>query len=319
MRVAPLLAIIALAAAAAPAVAQQPPRPDRASEADRLASEAAALAAAGDLPGAAARFRAAHALDPRPELLCNIGVAFHKARDLPRAHLYLGPCMTRIGSLDAGFAASVRTVFAAIEDELRAGDFAPIDVAVTPATASFTVSSFEPEDAIVGDRLIWLPFGHHTLTVHAEGHIERTIAVDIGDRAKQSVRVVVERTPVDAAPGPGPGPTPIGPVPGQRGSRTPAVAATVATGVLGVGALGVYLLARSAASDAGAAGIDATEYAERVDRARFRQHLSWGLAAGTVVGVAASSWLWYRATRTMTVTVDVAGGSEATAAIHGRF
>ena len=44
--------------------------------------------------------------------------------------------MTRGGSLDPGFLAAVRAVFAAVEDQLRTGDFAPIDVTPTPSGAA---------------------------------------------------------------------------------------------------------------------------------------------------------------------------------------
>ena len=64
---------------------------DRAA-ADKLASDAAALAGQGKLSEAAAAFRAAYAEDPRPQLICNAGVAYYKASDLPRAAYYLEQC-----------------------------------------------------------------------------------------------------------------------------------------------------------------------------------------------------------------------------------
>jgi hypothetical protein len=299
--------------------------------AEQLADEARALAAAGDLLGAAARFRAAHALDPRPELLCNVGVAFHKAKDLPRAHLYLGQCLTRVGSLEAGFASSVRAVFAAVEDTLRGGAYAPVDVTVTPATASVTVSAFDPEDAIVGARVVWLPFGHHTLTARAEGHVEQAVAIDLEGPGQQTARIALVRASGAAGAGADDGTTGGGdsierPVSGQLlpRSRRPAIVATAATGGLAIGAGVVYLLARSAAASAGDAGIDDREYADRVDSARFRQHLSWGLGGAAAIGAVASGWLWYRATRSPrapVLTVDVGGGAAggATAVVRGRF
>src|SRR5438094_8539337 len=64
----------------------------RAAAADPAAADAAADAAmqlgqAGDLAGAAAKFRAAYQQDPtRPQFLCNVGVAYFNAgADLPRA------------------------------------------------------------------------------------------------------------------------------------------------------------------------------------------------------------------------------------------
>ena len=319
MRIATLLAT-ALAAsvgtAPCPAVADDagrappPPAVDPLAEARRLATEAGERAAAGDMLGAAARFRAAYSFDPRPELQCNVGVAFHKARDLPRAHLYLGQCLTRAGVLDAAIATSVRTAFAALEDELRAGSFAPVDVTVTPDTAVFTVSAFDPEDAMIGARQIWLPFGHHTITARAEGHVEQALDLDVSSPARQPVRLVLERAPVVTAP--------IAPRTLHPYGRRPALYATGVTGALAIGAVVTYLAARSAASDAGEAGISDDEYDDRVGDARFRQRLSWGLAGGAVVGAALSGWLWQRSTRTTTLTVDVAADGGA-GAIHGHF
>lgn len=277
--------------------------------ASELAEKARAQAAAGDLRGAAALFRAAHAADPRPELLCNVGVAFHKAQDLPRAQLYLGQCLTRVGSLDAGFAAAVRSVFATVEDNLRAGPFAPLDVTVSPATAAFTVSAFEPEDVIVGARVVWLPLGHHALSAHAEGHRPRTIEVDVTTATQPPVRIELEREVLAPPP----------PTTTPRRSRRPALVATGVTAGLGLGALGAYLLARSAADDAGETGISRATYDDRVERARFRQHLSWGLAGGAVLGAAASGWLWYRVTRAPVQLEVEAGGERAMAIVHGRF
>ena len=50
-------------------------------EADRLAADAATLAKAGDFVGAAAKFRDAYKADPQPKLICNIGIAYQKAKD----------------------------------------------------------------------------------------------------------------------------------------------------------------------------------------------------------------------------------------------
>ncbi|MEO7097427.1 MAG: hypothetical protein ABI175_29470, partial [Polyangiales bacterium] len=47
--------------------------------------EAERLGKAGDVLGAAAQFRAAFAADPRADLLCNVGVAYFKAKtEMPR-------------------------------------------------------------------------------------------------------------------------------------------------------------------------------------------------------------------------------------------
>ncbi|MBK9037103.1 MAG: hypothetical protein IPL61_38645 [Myxococcales bacterium] len=285
MRVATFVFAVALITPAAAAAA---PDPDRA---DALAAEAEARAAGGDFLGAAASFRDAHAADPRPEFLCNVGVAFHKARDLPRAHLYLGQCLTRGGSLDPGFLASVRAVFATAEDQLRAGEFAPIDVNPEPAAAAFTISAFGVGDTLVGARLVWLPFGRHTLHVTADGYVADDVGVEITTRDHQTVRPTLTRAPVI-----GPPPTTTPPPVHRR--TAPAWIATGATVAVGVTAGLLYLRARAWAADAGLPEIPPEVYADRVDTARAYQHGSWAVAALAGVGAVASGYLWYRALRT---------------------
>jgi hypothetical protein len=294
----------------------------QAADADARAAEANALADAGDFLGAAAAFRAAHALEPRPAFLCNTGVAFYKAKDLPRAQLYLGGCLTRAGALQAEFVASVRQVLAAVEDKLRAGAYAPIDVTVKPETARVTVSAFDAADEIIGARLVWLPRGRHAIAVRADGYETRTVEVDVDGTTQRDVRVELVRAPVARTPTT-PEPLPAGPPsspPSRRRSRVPAIAATAATGAIAIGAGAAYLVARGKASDAGEPGITDAEYDDRVDAARRWQKLSWGLAAAAGVGALASGYLWYRATRAPAATVEVAPtGDGVTVWITGCF
>lgn len=271
-----------------PAVAEAAPD---AARADALAAEAEALAKAGDFVGAAGKFRDAHAADPRPELLCNVGVAFHKARDLPRAQLYLGQCLTRGGSLDPGFLAAVRAVFAAVEDQLRAGEFAPVDVSPEPSGAAFTVSAFSEGDTLVGARLVWLPFGHHTLHVTADGYRPFDVVLDVGTRDHRAIRPRLLRVATVVEPPPPPVIQPV------RRTPRPALIASGATVAIGITAGALYLLARGAARDAGAADIDQPTYRDRVDTARAYQHASWVAAGLAGVGAVASGYLWYRALR----------------------
>src|SRR5688500_15594953 len=88
---------------------------------------------------AAAAFAAAYAEDPQPKYLCNIGVAFHRARDLSRAQAYLSDCVIRGTSLDARFISSVRDTLDTVEAQLRVGNYTPVDILVSPKTAEITV------------------------------------------------------------------------------------------------------------------------------------------------------------------------------------
>lgn len=298
--------LVSLAAARAAA----DPDPARA---DTLAHQADALIAEGDFIAAAARLRAAYDADPRPVFLCNTGVAFYKARDLPRAHLYLGRCLTAGGgTLEAWFLDQVRATFAAIEGELRAGTFAPIDVAVDPPGATWTVSSFGVGDRLIGAQLVWLPFGPHALHVEADGRVARDVPIAVTSRDHQAVRVALDRTPVT------PPPPSVTPPPPPHRSRTAAWIATGAAGGLGLAAGFLYLRARSSADAAGNFGISDATYDDRVGAARRDQHLAWGLAGAAGAAAIAGGYLWYRALRTTEVTVAPTDGG-AMASASGRF
>src|SRR5438874_5540734 len=97
-------------------------------KADALAADANTAVRAGDFAGAAAKFRAAYAEDPRPELVCNVGVAYYKANDLVRAHHYLSTCHATGEQLDAKFMANVEAVIGAVEAELAKGPYVRLDV-----------------------------------------------------------------------------------------------------------------------------------------------------------------------------------------------
>ena len=325
MRVAIALTLVAVAAATPPAPATaKPARPDKdpagpgsgpapsaqpASPADQAAKQAEDLAAAGDFPGAAAKFREAYALDRRPELLCNIGVAFHKAKDLARAQLYLGECLGRVGSLEPSFATAIRAVYGAIEDKLRAGDFAPVDIVVDPSSATLTISAFDADDKIVGSRLVWLPFGTHTITVRAEGRVEATRTIEIKSRDRRSETVTLEREKAVAPP----------PVMVERPSWKPALYASIATGAVGIAALGSYLYARSRASDAGTLDLTDDEYQGIVDSARGWQKVSWVLAGATAAGAIVSGYLWYQGTRPETRVEVTPTTTGAVLSVRSRF
>src|SRR5262245_8231343 len=96
--------------------------------AEQAKREAEALAAQSNFVGAAAKYREAYAADPRAEYMCNIGVAYYKAKDLPRAERYLDQCLVIGKSLDAAFLDNVAKVERAVVDQLKKGDFTPIDL-----------------------------------------------------------------------------------------------------------------------------------------------------------------------------------------------
>ena len=178
------------------------------------ARAAEARARAGDYAAAIVLFKQAYAIDGRAEYACNVGVAYYKARDLPRAQLFLDACLLSGADLPQNFVASVWRVLETVEGRLRQGDYAPIDLRVAPADAEVRVSVFADDEPLIGSRRIWLPVGSHTITARATGHVGRQFTVEVGSRQPQRIDVVlpaVSPPPVsqaDSKPIPEPAPAP---------------------------------------------------------------------------------------------------------------
>ena len=293
-------------------------------EADRAVTEADALARAKDYVGAAAKFRAAYAADPRPELICNVGVAYHKAQDLPRAQLYLGRCLERGSALDGAFMTVVRTTLARLEAALKTGNYTPVDVVVDPRFATVAIDAFAADETFDGGRTVWLPFGAYHVTVRAEGYRAQTVDVEAKDHAIVALSVTLVREPVAAAPDrPVAPPIVAAPVaaPLPRPSLVLPVSVTAAT----VGLAIVAIVARSQASDhatrAGATSARDVYDAEADSTTRWNTIFGVDLAL-TGVAAVASGYLWVRfarsPARTITPRVE-ASGQGAALVLDGRF
>ena len=185
--------VVTASCAAALAFAASSARADRAAAAP-LEAAADAAAGSGDFATAAADYRAAFAADPRAELECNAGVAYYKLRDLPRADRYLAECVAHATELSTEFVAHVHAALAAVESALLVGDVTPVDLAVSPPTASVVVDLW-PDEPIVGPHRVWLAFGHHQLAVSAPGFVARSIAVEATGREPTAVRVQLDPVP----------------------------------------------------------------------------------------------------------------------------
>jgi hypothetical protein len=183
-----MLALLATHASADPAAA----------DAEVKLAEVAALG--GDFVGAASHYKLAYAADARPELICNAGVAYYKAKDVTRAHLYLSRCQERGTALDPAFVSAVRTALAAVEGMLRGGEFTPVDIVASPDGANVTIGAFGETDAFVGSRLVWLSRGRHTLTVRAEGYVAKVVELEAQGAERQPMSVTLERQVLVRAP-----------------------------------------------------------------------------------------------------------------------
>jgi len=266
---------------------------DRAA-ADKLADDANALASQGKLAEAAAEFRAAYAEDPRPKLLCNVGVAYYKANDLPRAAFHLERCRAVGGQLDAAFLDNVDQVLAAVRRVLAAGEFTPVTILTDPATASATFDHGPIDEPIIGQQTVWLPFGTYRLHVHEDGYVDRDEPVHAADHTAITTRVTLERPqpikpPVHAeriappsTPPPAPGP-----------SKIPAIAATAGTVVVGVLAGLAYFHASDLNDQAGKTQ-DYSTYRDLRASTLGYKHLAWLGGGFAAAGAVASTLLWYR-------------------------
>ncbi len=286
---------------------------------DKLASDARALADSGNFAGAAAKFREAYAADPKPELMCNVGVAFYKAKDFPHAARYLDQCVATGATLDANFISTVRTVADAVDQKLRADNFTPIDLVVEPATAGTIVEyNAHADEPLLGSHRAWVPFGHYKLTIHAEGFADKVIEGTatshdaIAARAKLDAAAVVR--PPDLKPDKVYVDRPV--VVHDRSYTAPILATTIA-GTSGIVALSLYIYARKRANDAGNE-ILMNEYLRLVSSSHNWQHASW--VVGGVAGVAAvaSGYLWWHARHGTTVAIEPSANGGAVS-LSGTF
>ena len=271
-------------------------------KAKQLVTEAEALVAAGDMLGAAAKYRAAYKEEPLPEHICNVGVAYHKAADLPRSHRYLNQCVAMGSSLDPSYRETLRKVVDGIEAKLAAGNFTPIDLALRPASTLVTFEGGKPYDEeIAGGGRIWVPYGTYRLIARAGGYADKTVDVTASSHAALPLAITLETAPVEVTT-----PTvapPVAPpidrptVVEVRRSKVPAIVATGASAALAITGLVFYVQARGSIADAEATDITIDRYRELHDDAHAKQRIAL-ITGGLAVGAAVvSGVLWVRALR----------------------
>ncbi|HUS28033.1 MAG TPA: hypothetical protein VMZ53_05975 [Kofleriaceae bacterium] len=281
-------------------------------QADVLKGEAEAAVKQNDFVTAAAKFKAAYAADPRPDLICNVGVAYFKAKDLPRAQMFLSRCLERGSALDAKFVDNVRAVLGSVETTLRAGDFTPVDIVVEPGGASVTIDSFGADESFVGARVVWLPKGTHQLKAAAEGYVERAQTIEATGHDRMTLQIVLAKQPAVVEPPPvgsgaeqgsgagaGSGsaivvaPPPAIVQPPKRSLVAPIVA-TAGTAA----ALAVAIVARGKAfdaSDRAKLALNNSYYDADVSKIHTWNAVFVTGVAVSVAGAGLSAYLWYRA------------------------
>jgi hypothetical protein len=323
VKVVPIMIVLALAARV---IADTP--------ADDYVAQANGLAKQGDFVGAAGKFKLAYASEARPALICNVGVAYYKAKQLPRAHLFLNRCLERGTALDPKDVASVRKVLESVETALRSGEFTPIDIVVEPAGATIIVQAFGEDESFIGSRVIWLARGKQTLIAKAEGYIDQSVTIDAKGRDLQPVKITLQRAPVEPATGSGSATTTesgsatttTGSASGsaavvvpeekhialryERPSKVPALIATSVT----VAALAVALVSYQRAHDraeVAAFAVNTDAYAS--DKSAVTRWNTF-MVTGTVISVAGAGvagFLWSRAFRSAPIEMQATGSSIA--------
>jgi tetratricopeptide (TPR) repeat protein len=277
--------------------------------ADRAADEATSLADKGQFAPAAMKFREAYRADPRPELMCNVGVAYYKAKDLTRAQRYLEQCVQIGASADAAFIANVKQVLQTLDASLHAGEFTPVSFLIEPENATIAAVGNEPfDEPILGSRVVWFPYGAWTVTIHAEGFADQKLAIDA--HAHDTISKSVRLAPAVAAPPPAPIIVTKTPVPAH--SHAAPIAASVITGVIGAASLAFIGISRLQASNANTAMLY-PDYQSKADSAKTWQKVAIGTAIAAGIGAGVSAYLWVHALR---VDVEPHG---ATVAIGGSF
>ena len=322
--------------------------------ADQAVREADAKIKKNDFVGAAAKFREAYAADGKPEYLCDVGVAYNKAKtELPRAQLFLGRCNERSTVLDPKFVASMRAALASVEKQLQAGKYTPVDISVDPASARVEISAFVADEAFVGPRAIWLPYGKHRVTFTAEGYTSETVDVDAASQKGISVSITLKRPVIEvgsgsgsaagagsgsdagsgsavvavgsgsATEGSGSGSATVElhPIPAEpsRPSKIPPIIATVITGALVVGATITFGNA-SDRSEIASFALDKDTFQRDKDYVSKQNRYTIAMASLGFVGAGISGYLWYRALHAPSTHVEVnATGNGAGVSVTGRF
>lgn len=276
------------------AIAARPISAAPATDADRAAAEADALAKAGDFPAAAAKFREGWQADKlRTDLFCNIGISYYKAKDLVRAHLLLGQCLEQ-AALDPKIVDAVRVALVSVEGVLRSSGHTAVRVVVDPPVTSVTVTELAPDLTFVGSRVVWLAFGSYHLNARAEGYGSTVEAITAATADPLTVTITlhkpVENTAKHALP-----PPPI--VVRDHASRLAPIVVT-ATTVVAFGLATFAYIEGHARADLAATALDQPTFdADRNAVSRWNTTLEIGGGVG-IAGAALATFLWYRALRT---------------------
>jgi len=197
--------------------------------ADDLRAQGEAFAKQGRFTEAIAAFKQSNAQKPRASNSCLIGLAYTRRELWPQAEIMIDRCKR-----DANAADPVPDWLPQLEQTLASRlaqiGVAPVAIAVTPADAQLTVSSFAPDEQF-GPRTIHLPPGSHVVTATAPGYESAQETISISDAKPREIVIVMKREGSVVVP-PNPRATPS-----ASGSHTPLIVmaaggALIATGIV---------------------------------------------------------------------------------------
>jgi hypothetical protein len=181
-------------------------RPARADDIDDLVAKGQALAQQAEWTQAIAAFKQADAKRPRAANACMIGLAYTRRELWAQAELFFARCHERAKDGDPlpDWLGDAETQLAAKEAGAGA---AAITLAVTPAGASISISSFEA-DELVAPGTIHLTPGRYTVDINAPGYVNarREVVVEAGKA--QTVEVALAKPAPPPPPPPSPSVTP---------------------------------------------------------------------------------------------------------------
>ncbi len=258
--------------------------------AERLARQGVLQAKAGDYKAAVGLFKRALKWAPRPDIQCNLGGAYYKLKRWPQAHLYLGICLSHPAELnDAEFVKIMSGVYAKTEQELRRGNFGPVNITVTPKKALARVSAFADDVEFYTPRIVWLPTGSHRVSARAANAFPDGKNFKVLKGQLSNVRLALKPRPVAKRVK-----VPIG----EANTRPSKAGAIVSLG-LGAAALiggGVYyVLARDVADEAEPLERGSDRYEQLRDTFDFRRIMAYSLLGVGAVATVIGTYLYIRA------------------------
>jgi hypothetical protein len=159
------------------------------------ANEAKKRAAARDYLGAAGLYREAYRRSPESEYLCNVGVAYYRANDFPRASLYLERCLAASGDLPESFVKRVLAALSTVRRELERGPYMQVRLLTKQDFVRVTVEGFDEHDAIDAPATVWVLRGDRKVVARAPGYREATL---MARQARGTVEVRIELEPIVA-------------------------------------------------------------------------------------------------------------------------